>query len=75
MFTRLANYLRRILGNFFYWIGWALAVLVIAQAIILSLTTGGPAVALLIGGGGVVVWLIGLGLYSVLARPPAGSPH
>jgi hypothetical protein len=73
MFTRLANYLRRILGSFFYWIGWALAVLVIAQAIILSLTTGGPVVALLIGGGGVVVWLIGLGLYTLLVRPSGSS--
>jgi hypothetical protein len=73
MFTRLIRYLRRILGNFFYWIGWGLAVLVIAQAIILSLTTGGPAMALLIGAGGVIVWLIGLGLYTLLAKPSGGN--
>ncbi len=75
MFTRLARYLARILGTVFYWVGWGLAILVIAQAIILSLTTGGPAIALLIGAGGVVVWLIGLGLYTLLARPSRSSPQ
>ena len=75
MFTRLIRYLRRVLGHFFYWIGWGLAVLVIVQAIILSLTTGGPAVALLIGAGGVIVWLLGLGLYTLLAKPSASNPQ
>jgi len=73
MFTRLIRYLRQILGYFFYWIGWGLAVLVIVQAIILSLTTGGPAMALVIGAGGVIVWLLGLRLYTLLAKPSGGT--
>ena len=73
MFARLGRFLARILGVAFYWVGWGLAILVILQAIILSVTTGGPAVALMFGAAGVVIWMIGLGLYSVLAKPPAGS--
>jgi len=63
MFTRLGKFL----GSVFYWIGWGLAVLVIAQAIILSFTTGNPLVPVLLGCVGVIVWLIGIGFKYILA--------
>jgi hypothetical protein len=67
MFTRVRKYLGGIFGRTLYWIGWGLAVLVIAQAIILSLTTGGPVVPLLLCGAGVILWLVGIGLKHLLA--------
>ena len=39
MFVRLGKFL----GNFLYWIGWGLAVLLIGIAIILSITLRAPA--------------------------------
>jgi Phosphatidylethanolamine-binding protein len=66
MFARLRNFLKRILGNVLYWVGWAVAVVVIAQAIILSVTSGNPLVPLLLGGVGVIVWLIAIGLKFIL---------
>ena len=63
MFARL----RKFLGSILYWIGWVLAVLVIAQAIILSVTTGNPLVPVLLGGIGVIVWLIAIGFKYILA--------
>ena len=63
MFARL----RKFLGSVLYWIGWVLAVLVIAQAIILSVTTGNPLVPVLLGGIGVIIWLIAIGFKYILA--------
>jgi hypothetical protein len=63
MFARL----RKFLGSVLYWIGWVLAVLVIAQAIILSVTTDNPLVPVLLGGIGVFVWLIAIGFKYILA--------
>ena len=67
MFVRLRKSLRNGLGLIFYWIGWMLAVLVIAQAIILSVASGSPLIPVLLGVTGVVFWLIGVGLRYVLA--------
>jgi CRP-like cAMP-binding protein len=71
MFARLGKFLRNILGNvlgtILYWIGWVFAVLVIAQAIILSVTTGNPLVPALLGAVGVIVWLIAIGFKYILA--------
>ena len=63
MFARL----RRFLGNILYWIGWCLAVIVLGQAIILSVTTGGPIIPVVLGGVGVIFWLIALAFKYVLA--------
>jgi hypothetical protein len=67
MFARLGKFLKRILGNVLYWVGWVFAVLVIVQAIILSVTFGNPLVPLLLGGVGVIVWLIAIGFKFILA--------
>ncbi|MGB8575924.1 MAG: hypothetical protein WCD56_05065 [Pseudolabrys sp.] len=67
MFARLGKFLKRILGNVLYWIGWGVAVLAIVQAIILSVTVGNPLVPLLLGGVGVIVWLIAIGFKFILA--------
>jgi hypothetical protein len=67
MFARLRKFLGNILGNVLYWIGGGLAVLVIAQAIILSVTFGNPLVPVLLGGVGVIVWLIAIGFKYILA--------
>jgi hypothetical protein len=68
MFARLGKFLGRILGGVFYWIGWGLAVIVIAQAVILSVTTGSPAIPVILGLVGIAIWLVGLGLKSIVAR-------
>jgi hypothetical protein len=68
MFTRLGKFLGSIVGSVFYWIGCGLAVVVIAQAIILSITSGGPAVPLILGGVGLTFWLIGIWFRNILAR-------
>jgi hypothetical protein len=39
-------------------IGWALAILVITQATVLSVTSGNPLLPMLRGGVGLIVWLI-----------------
>ncbi len=58
--------LRKLLGYVLYWIGWGLAVLVIAQAIILSTVSGSPLIPMLLGGTGVIVWLIVVGFRNLL---------
>lgn len=68
MFARLRYFLKKMLGNILYWIGWGLAVLVIMQAIILSITSGNALVPLLIGGVGAIVWLIAVGFKCILAE-------
>jgi hypothetical protein len=67
MFARQRKFLSKVVGNVLYLIGWALAVLVIAQAIILSVTSGNPLIPLLVGGIGVTVSLIAIGLKKILA--------
>ena len=68
MFARQGKFLRSVLGKVVYWIGWGLAVVVIAQAIILSVTSGNPFVPMLLGGIGVIVWLIAIGLKKILVE-------
>jgi hypothetical protein len=58
MYARLKKFLGKALGNVVYWIGWVLAILVIAQATILSVTSGNPLVPVLLGGVGLIIWLI-----------------
>ena len=67
MFTRLAKLLGKILGTAFYWIGWGLAVIVLVQAIILSVTTGSPLIPVMLGVTGVIFWLIAIALKLALA--------
>lgn len=66
MVSRTRKFLGRVLGNIFYWIGWVVAILVIAQAIILAIATGGPIVPLILGGAGLLVWLTGVAIRYVL---------
>jgi hypothetical protein len=67
MFARLRKFLRKVLGNVLFWIGWGVAILVIAQAIVLSVTSGNPLVVLLLGGVGIIVWLLAIGFRYILA--------
>ena len=64
MFARLG----RFLGFVFYLIGWGLAVLVIAQAIILSIATGNLLLPVLLGFIGVAIWVIGIAFRRMLAE-------
>lgn len=68
MFTRLGKFLGKIFGNILFWIGWVIAVVVIAEAIILSVTTGSPLIPVVLGLVGVTIWLIGIGFRYILAR-------
>ena len=68
MFARLGKFLGRILGDAFYWIGWALAVIVLAQAIILSVTTGSPLIPVMLGVVGMTFWLIGIAIQTCFGR-------
>jgi hypothetical protein len=68
MLARLGNLLGKLFGNILFWIGWALAVVVLAQAIILSLATGSPAIPVILGLVGIALWLIGMGFRYILAR-------
>jgi len=68
MFARQRKFLSKVVGNVLYLIGWALAVLVIAQVIILSVTSGTPLIPLLLGGIGVIVWVIAMRLKYILAK-------
>ena len=61
MFVRLGKFL----GNSLYWIGWGLAVLLIAIAIILSLTLN-PLVPLVFCGTGLIVWVTAIELKYIL---------
>jgi len=66
MFAKLRKFLAHTLGGLFYWIGWGLAVIVLVQAIILSLASGSPAIPVLLGVGGVIVYFIGVGVKTFL---------
>jgi hypothetical protein len=59
--------LGKFLGNFLYWIGWGLAVLLIAIAIILSLTLN-PLIPLVFCGIGLIVWVIANELKYILTE-------
>ena len=67
MFTRLRKFLGNVLGTALYLIGWGLAVLVLAQAIILSVTTGNPLIPVILGVAGVIFWLIAVAFKYTLA--------
>jgi hypothetical protein len=67
MFARLRKFLGNVLGNVLYVIGWGLAVLVLAQAIILSVTTGNPLAPVILGVVGVIFWLFAIAFKYVLA--------
>jgi steroid 5-alpha reductase family enzyme len=60
--------LGRFLGFVLYLIGWGLAVLVIAQAIILSIATGNLLLPVLLGFIGVAIWVIGIAFRRMLAE-------
>jgi CHASE2 domain-containing sensor protein len=64
MFARL----RRFLGYVLYLIGWGLAVLVLAQAIILSLATGSPLIPVVLGFVGIAIWAIGIFFRRIFAQ-------
>jgi len=66
MFGRSLKFLRNAVGNVLYWIGCGLAVLVITQAIILSLVLGNPLVPLLVCGLGTIVWFFATELKYIL---------
>lgn len=61
MFARLGKFLARAFGKVLYWIGWGVAVLLIAQAIILAVTSGNALLPMLLGAVGVIVWLVVIG--------------
>ena len=67
MFTRLRKFLGNVLGSALYLLGWGLAVLVLAQAIILSVTTGSPLIPVILGVAGVIFFLIAVAFKYVLA--------
>jgi hypothetical protein len=67
MFARLKKFLGNVLGTVLYWIGWVLAVFVLAQAIILSVTTGSPLIPVILGVAGVIFWLIAVAFKYALA--------
>jgi FtsH-binding integral membrane protein len=63
----------RFLGNFLYWIGWGLAVLLIGIAIILAFTMN-PLVPLVLCGIGLIVWVIAIELkYFICTEMLLGS--
>ena len=66
MFEKLRKFLAMMLGGFFYWIGWCLAIIVLAQAIVLAFAFGNPTVPLLLGIAGVIVYTIGIGFKNIL---------
>ena len=68
MFARMGKFLGKVLGYILFWIGWGLAVIVIVQAIILSVTTGSPLVPVILGLVGIAIWLLGIGFRYILAR-------
>ncbi len=63
MFARLGKFL----GNFLYWIGWGLAVLLITIAIILSITLN-PLVPMVFCSIGLIVWVIALEFKYILTE-------
>jgi len=60
--------LRRFLGYVIYLIGWGLTVIVIAQAIMLSLATGNLLIPVLLGFVGIAIWLIGIASRRILSE-------
>jgi steroid 5-alpha reductase family enzyme len=68
MFARIGRLVGNAFGYIFYWVGWALAVLLIGQAIILSVASGAAVVPILLGIAGLAIWLIGLAFNYVMAR-------
>ena len=62
MFARLWRFVRHLMGNVLHWIAWGVAIVVIAQAIIMSLATGNPLIPALVGLVGVAFWVVGLGI-------------
>lgn len=62
MFARLWRFVRRLTGNVLHWIAWGAAIVVIAQAIIMSLATGNPFIPALVGLVGLAIWIFGVGL-------------
>ncbi|HEY1475351.1 MAG TPA: hypothetical protein VGF53_14845 [Pseudolabrys sp.] len=71
MFAKLRKFLAYMLGGLFYWIGWGLAVIVLVQAIILSLASGSPAVPVLLGVAGVILYFMGIGIKTFLTSGPS----
>lgn len=67
MFARLGKFLGKTLKYTVYWLGWAIAILVIAQATILSLTSGTLLVPMLLGAVGLIIWLTTIKLTRSLA--------
>lgn len=66
MFARPRKFLGKIIGVVLYLIGWCLAIVVIAQAIVLALAFGNPILPILLGVVGVFIWLIAKALKQVL---------
>ncbi len=67
MFHRTRKLIGKVLGGTLYWIGWGVAVVVLVQAIILSVTTGNPLIPVMLGVIGVVVWLVAVAIKYVVA--------
>jgi hypothetical protein len=68
MFVRLRRSVGNVLGNVLYWVGCALAVVVLVQAIILSVSAGGPVVPALLGLGALIIWVAGMGIKYLFVR-------
>ena len=73
MLRRLGKFLRNVVGNILFWIGWGLSVFVILLAIIMVVSSGNPLVPILLGSIGVIIWLITIGLKSSSLRGPGRS--
>jgi len=74
MLARLVRILRNFMAYVLYWIGWGLSVFAILVAIIVAVSSGNPLVPILLGGVGIIIWLITLGLKSTLqGNSPRGS--
>ena len=74
MLARLGKVLRKIVGNVIYWLGWGLSVFVILLAIVVAVSSGHPLVPILLGGVGVIIWLITIGLKSALLGSSSRGP-
>ena len=62
MFARLWRFVRHLMGNVLHWIAWGVAIVVIAQAITMSLATGNPLIPAFVGLVGLAIWIFGVGL-------------
>ncbi len=74
MLARLGKVLRKIVGNVIYWVGWGLSVFVILLAIVVAVSSGHPLMPILLGGVGVILWLITIGLKSTLLGSSSRGP-